>query len=193
MLSKRLSDIIFIGVTLIIIGVIIGARVIIINQYDARIDGIEADQERLQQQITAVSRLVDDNRNDQLPSLIEMYQRVPSEFNGPQLRDYLIGMMTLSGIEGKEGYSRQLTVSAEPVTFPQDSDFRRVSENLDPYRITMILDVDSLDNLADFLHILDDSQQLFLVQTLVYDLPEDPSEPIRVTLYVITFYEQAPS
>ncbi|MFW6319924.1 MAG: hypothetical protein ACOC1L_07025, partial [Bacillota bacterium] len=78
MLSKKLSDFIFIGAVLFILITVVVVRVLIFNQYDARTESAETDIARLETQIAQVSNLVDNNRHDQLASMVEMHEHVPN-------------------------------------------------------------------------------------------------------------------
>ncbi|MFW6319981.1 MAG: hypothetical protein ACOC1L_07310, partial [Bacillota bacterium] len=146
MLSKKLSDFIFIGAIVIILVVIVVARVVIFNQYDNRIENAENDIARLEQQISQVSALVDENRNDQLPSMVEMYQKVPSELNRNQLINYILGMMQISSIDDKEDHPRTVSLENQPASFPSGTVFSEVTSDLTPYRIQVSFAVESLDD-----------------------------------------------
>lgn len=189
MLSKKISDFIFVGAILIIFITLFIARILILGQYDSRIDRAEQDSSNLQNQIAEISELVEDNKNDQLPSMVEMYQQVPSEINGGQLIDYINGMLEISGIKKTDTLSRQVILHLDPVSFPDESEFSEVSEELTPYRLQINFQINDTDSLINFIENMEDSKQLFVIQNLSYETPEDSGDPISVTIHYIAFYQ----
>lgn len=187
MLSKKLSDYIFIGAVLFIIITVFVVRILILNQYDSRIENAENDIIRLESQITQVSALVDDNRNDQLSSMVEMYQVTPSEYNGGQLVNYVYGMLELSNIKRDNNLLREVSIQSSSL-FPDDSDFRNVPSTLTPYRFRVNVEVESFDYIEDFIDRMHNSEQLFIIETFEYTIPEESVDPIEVNLYFITYY-----
>jgi hypothetical protein len=181
MLNKKTSDILMIMLIIIVTGILFFIRFILIDQMDSRIENTERNNIQLQTQISNIEGLVEENRNEQLPSLIEMYQNVPLNFNREQLSLYIQAQLELSSIS--QTNLVQFNIGSAPTVFPQGSALRTLSEEVDIYTIVVSFRTDDLENVHTFLDHIVDSEQYFIIQSIEYDLSVSETEiPVTIAL-----------
>ncbi len=188
MLSKRLNDFIFIGIIAIVLISIFIARVLILGQMDDRIEDTEQRNIGIEEQIWQLEALVQANRHEQLPSMIEMYRYVPHQFDHGQLYYYISAMMELAGIPEGDPTYREIQIGSTPMTFPQGTPLREISQELNAHRVTVEFDILNVDAIYDFIEMLDESDQFFILHNLYFNMP-DGQYYTRVTMTFVTFYE----
>ena len=187
MLSKKFSDIVFVGLVVLVVIIVFVIRIIVLNQYDTRIERAEREAENFEAQIAVISRRVEEHHGT-LPSMIEMHRIAPDRFSYQRLSDAMITLLETSGIGADEATARQFSIGSSPASFPTGTPFNDIRSDLDPYRVTVQFYTQDLDTIFDFLDRVDDWQQLFVIQNISYDMSEADEHGIFVTIYLITFY-----
>ncbi|MFW5893107.1 MAG: hypothetical protein ACOCU5_02375 [Bacillota bacterium] len=185
MLSKRGSDLLFLGVIVLMLAGIVTGRFMILSTMDDRIEEVESENATLETEIRELENLVADHQQEQLPTMAEMHREIPAYYDRDQLSSYVYTQLELEGISSSE--SRNLSVDvSEASNFPEDSTFRELSEQLDAYRIQVEFNSDTPSEVSNFTDRMQSQDQLFILESVRYDQPED--EPMPIRLNFITFY-----
>jgi Tfp pilus assembly protein PilN len=185
MLNKRSSDILFILLLVIVVVGVFGFRFLILSQMDSRIESTERNNQQLQAQINSIERLVSENRNEQLPSMIEMHQIVPAKYDRDQLLLYIQAQLELSGIPNNAQTQRNVIIGNNPTTFPQGTPLRELSNDVDLYTVLITFRADDLTELQLFIDNLFNSNQTFLIQSVEYDLTSTGQIPVTIAIAAV--------
>ncbi len=193
MLSKKFSDMIFIGVIILIIVGVFVMRIVILNVYDSDIERFENEILDLEAEIARDARLIVDNRHDQLPSMEEMAERVPTTFNFERLEDLVYGMVSFSGIHLHDSETDLfIGIGNAPAAFttPSGNAFNRVAQDFDIYRITISFNTNDLDDARALIENFDSVPQLFAVQSVEFYQDNSSSLEYYVEIVFVTFYQK---
>ncbi len=186
MLSKRLNDVIFIGIILIVIGAIVGMRFFVLGFFDERIEDIEAENQQLSEQINDKQAIISRHTGEPLPPVSMLYQRVPSHYSSNRLRYTMFTQLELMGISDVP--ERDLLIQS-PITpsFPEGSEFYTLSQSLDARSVTIRFNTDDIDEIYQVIEQIQSMQQRFILQNLHYDHPPEDGTT-RANLVFVTFY-----
>jgi len=185
MLSKRASDILFIVIILLMIGTLVAGRFYILNSVDERIDDTEAENAQLESEISAHERLVSDFQTDELPRMSEMNREIPAYYDENQLTYFVLTQLEYEGISSSGGRNLTVSITDNP-NFPENTDFLRLSNELDAYRITVRFNTADTDEISEFVGRMHDQDQLFILQSVQYENPG--SEALPITINFIAYY-----
>ncbi len=187
MLSKKANDIIFIGViVLLMTGIVIG-RFMALGTMDERIETIETENQALEAEIMGRISLVNEYRDENLPSASTLSRYVPSHYSRAILLNFVHAQLELEGIH--ETAARNLVVNVhDDVSFPSASRFSGLSSTFHTSRVEVRFNTTDLDEIAPFVERLYGTDQIFLLQSVRYEVSETEGVAIRVVMNFITFY-----
>ena len=186
MLSKRFNDLLFIVILLVAIGGVFLMRMLLLGNVDDRIESTRSDNTALETRINDITRLVDQHGQETLPSMAEMHRYVPSEYDRDQLLFYIMAQLEFSGISDVTDYNRNVSITENPA-FPEGTEFRALSSELEAYRIQVQFNDTNIDTLHTFLQQMDEADQYFILQSIQYQLPDE--ETVTFTINYVTFYK----
>ncbi|MFP4287339.1 MAG: hypothetical protein ACLFRI_06520 [Candidatus Izemoplasmataceae bacterium] len=189
MLNKRTSDIIFVALMVVTVAVVFFVRVTLLSQVDTRIENTERNNQQLTSQIIAIERIVEDNRNQEIPSMVELHQEIPFNHDLEKLQLYIFAQLELAGIPNNQTTDRNVVISTSPTTYPEDSPLRVLTEEVDLYTILITFKTNDVDQIQVFLERVFDSEQLFIIQSVEYDLRE--GEEISVSIALAAAYTKS--
>jgi hypothetical protein len=189
MLSRKASDFIFYGIFAVIFLAVIFVRVSLINSVNDRIDSVEASNTTLELQITQIGTLVDENKNQQLNNLYQMYEKIPAEYDRTDLIFYTYAKLEQVGVNSAPEYSRYIEVD-ETVTFPPNSEFIDLQENFIIVEVQVSFTTLDVDQVIQFLDEIFNSEQLFIINSLEYNVPEDQFSLIGIEVSFLAIYEK---
>ena len=185
MLSKRGSDLLFLGVIILMLGAIVAGRFMILSTMDERIEDIESENQSLQSEIAELENLVADHREEQLPTMAEMHRDIPAYYDRDQLHAYVRTQLEFEGIQSTSARNLSISINADP-NFPEDTAFRSLAGSFDAYRVQIRFNSADTDEISAFTDRMQSLDQLFILQSVNYEQPRD--EPMPITLNFVTFY-----
>ncbi|MFK5884074.1 MAG: hypothetical protein QM489_07045 [Candidatus Izemoplasma sp.] len=189
MLSRKASDFIFYGIFAVIFLAVVFVRVSLINSVNDRIDSVEASNTTLELQIAQIGTLVDENKNQQLNNLYQMYEKIPAEYDRTDLIFYTYAKLEQVGVNSAPEYSRYIEVD-ETVTFPPNSEFIDLQENFIIVEVQVSFTTLDVDQVIQFLDEIFNSEQLFIINSLEYNVPEDQFSLIGIEVSFLAIYEK---
>ncbi len=189
MLSKRLNDIVLIGIFVIVIGLIFAGRVFVLGNIDDQIEATEQEILDVENAISVDQGLVDEYRFENIPSESHLTAQIPRDFNSDVLLYKVEAHLHLSGIEFGEGRGISIGYN-ENVTFSENSRYRQLSQ--DYFTNVVIIDflAYDLDEIEDVIVQLYEANQLFLLEYIRFEEvnSEDHAFNLAVRLRFATFY-----
>ena len=186
MLSKRLNDVIFIGVIVVVIASIIALRFWVLGTMDERIETIESENQAITAEISGLQQLIANHKEDEFPPVSRLYQRAPSHYSQDRLLYLIYAQLELAGISQTEDRNLSITLTENP-SFLQDTEFHTLANELDAVRITIVFYSSDESEIYDAIHHMHGIQQRFVLQSVRYDMPVDDLV-VRVTMDFVTFY-----
>lgn len=189
MLSKRVNDIIFIGIIVVVAVSIIFMRFVLINQIDENITQLRARNETLIQEINVIRGNVDRYRDTAAPTLVELHHSVPRQFDRNQLSLFITSEAFRAGITNEQEFGRTISVNTTPATPLEGSPHRELSNHFNLHIVNLRYTATSLDELYAFLDLLEESNQLFLIHSISYQTanPTTGRIPIDITFYAVYY------
>lgn len=188
MLSRKTSDILFYGIIIGIIGIIFLIRFMLLSNLDNRISQVENQNQILQMQITNVRTIVEDNKNQQLNNIYQMYEQIPSEYSRDSLNFYVLAKLEQVGVSEDLIMTRRVSIN-ENKTFESTSDFREINTYFKIVEVNVTFSTTDINNIIDFIDEVYESEQLFIIDSLEYSSPADEFSSIPVTISFLAFYE----
>jgi len=185
MLSKRFNDILFVLILVVAVAGVFLMRFLLLGNIDSRIDSTVSDNNSMETRINELTRLVDQHGQETLPSMTEMHRFIPHDYDRDQLLFYIMAQLEFSGVSDVTDFNRRVTITENPA-FPEGTEFRAMSNQLDAYRIQIQFNDTDLDRLHTFLEQMDDADQYFILQSIQYDLPT--GQTVTFTINYVTFY-----
>ena len=189
MLSKRVNDIIFIGIIIVVAVSIVFMRFVLINQIDENIDQLRRRNDELIQEIAVLRGNINRYKDIPAPTQVELHQAVPRNFDRNQLSLFITAEAIRAGITNEPEFNRTINVIATPAVPTTDNpDFQRLVNNFDLYIVNLRYEANSLDELYQFLDLLENAEQVFVIRTVSYQTPTDSGRiPIDLTFYAVYY------
>jgi hypothetical protein len=188
MLNRKASNILFYGSLAVILVVVLLIRTVVLAQLDDRIASIEEDNRTVQQQIDDLREIVQENKDQDVDHIYELYQQVPNIYNEIELNYYTIAQLELVGITAENEIQRTVDPNAD-VTFALDSDFSDLQEEFKIVEVTVTFNTYDLSLVDDFIDRLYQEEQVFIVNYIDFNTPQDGGELITVEIKFLAFYE----
>ncbi len=189
MLSKRLNDIIFASIIMLVVIAVFIARFFILGLFDDRIERIEEENTRLEDQLAENQQLIRDYRDEALPSQAELHRYIPSSYAEDRLLYYVYAQLELNDIQDVAERSLSVDIHDDP-TYPENTDFRTYADQYDAKRVYIAFETDDTSEARDLVTHMQDLDQLFILQNVRYDIPRS-GERVEVEINFTTFYHPA--
>lgn len=189
MLSRKTSDFIFYGIFVVIFIGVIFVRLSLVNAVQDRIDSLEVTNETLELQIEQIRTLVDENKNQQLNNLYQMYEKIPVEYDEPDLKRYVYDKLNQVEILSSQEFTRVVHIPDIKKTYPPGSDFIDLEERFEIVEVQVSFTTLDVQQIIDFLDEIYNSEQLFIINYLEYDVPEDEFSFIPIEISFLAIYE----
>ena len=187
MLNRRLSEYIFYGSLALITIVILLINLVVMGNINEKIDSTNQSNINLAKEITALEEIVQDNRNVQTSHLFDLYNKVPGVFSGNELNLKTIALLEEIGITEETDTNRDVLVDQQ-VVFAQESIFYELSESYKFVEVEVFFTTDSSDYVVQFIDALYDSDQIFIVRNVAYNIPEG-EDYLGITITFLAMYD----
>lgn len=189
MLSRKASDFIFYAIFATILVIVILIRISLVNAVNVRIDAVENSNNILELQINQIGTLVEENKNQQLNNLYQMYEKIPAIYDKTDLVFYTYAKLEQVGVSSALEYTRTVSVN-ELKTFPPNSDFTELKEQFNIVEVQVTFTTLDVNQVIEFLDQIYSSEQLFIINSLEYNVPEDEFSFIGVEISFLAIYEK---
>lgn len=187
MLNRKVSNYLFYGILVIIVGAVLITRSITIGNINEKITQLENANIVLQAMNDDLEKDVEAYKDFQMNHLYELYSEVPNHYSQTELTYYTIAQLETVGVDESVDFQRSVFVNSE-VTFSEGSPFFPLQEDFKIVEVQIYfttLNTDVVEELMDLLH---NSAQVFIVNTVEYTAP-DGVNYIGVTINFLAFYE----
>ncbi len=186
MLSRKLSDYLFYGILVIIVGVVFLIRTVTLGGLNDKINQLEISNISIQNQNDVIELQVEQYKDVQINHLYELYGKVPNFFSQTDLTYYTIAQLELVGITEEVDFQRSVYVR-EDVTFDGDSAFAALADDFKVVEVQVYFTTLDDTVVKEFIDLLYASDQVFIVDSVEYTTP-DGFNYIGVTLNFFAFY-----
>ncbi len=183
MLSKRLSDFIFLGIIVLVIIAVVVARFFLLGVFDDRIEEAKETNEDLEIELLENQQLISDYRDDVLPSEAELHRAMPSSYSYTRLRNKVQGHLELEGITAEAHRDRSVEIN-ENAAIPPEAALSEYAGPYDAVGIRIRFNTDDVSEAADVVDRLYAQDQLFVLHSVEYET----GGTSRLDLRFITFY-----
>jgi len=186
MLSRKISDYLFYGVLVVIIGVVFLIRSVTLGGLNDKITQLEASNIAIQNQNDIIELQVEQYKDVQINHLYELYGKVPNFFSQTDLTYFTIAQLELVGITEEVDFQRSVYVNNN-VILNENSAFEELSQDFKIVEVQVYFT--TLDDavVKEFIDLLYASEQVFIVDSVEYTTP-DGFNYIGVTLNFFAFY-----
>ncbi len=188
MLNRKASNVLLIGTLAIILAVVLLIRFTVLAQLNDQIASIERDNRLVQNQIDNLREIVQENKDQGIDHVYELYQQVPKLYNDIELEYYTIAQLELVGITAEKEILRSVNAD-DTVTFPADSEFTALQEDFKIVEVTVTFNTSDLTLVDEFIDGLYQDEQVFIVSYIDFDTPDQIQDLITVEIRFLAFYE----
>ena len=186
MLNRKLSDYLFYGVLVIIVGLVLLVRSVVLGDLESKITVLEDSNIALQQENDALEALVEEYKNVQVDHLYELYGEVPNHYSQTELTYYTIALLESIGIDETVDFQRAVYVDTD-VSFSAESIFKEMEESFEVVEVQVYFTTLDTSVIEDFVDLLYNSEQIFILSRIEYTTP-DGVNYIGVTINFLAFY-----
>jgi hypothetical protein len=187
MLNRKLTNYLFYIIVLAVLAVIYLVRMIMLGDMQGKIDELDADNARLQNQIIQLEQTVEENKDADVAYLYELSSSISANFSDTQLLYNTIALCELAGIG--EDIDTQRTIDfAKNVTISGPSELKAFASNYSVVEVRVQFTTQDLSLIEDFINVIYDANQLYLLNTIEYDFPEG-NEFVAVNITYFVFYQ----
>lgn len=201
MLSRKTSNMIFYVSIAAILALILVIRFLSIGTLNGQITSLTNQNRSLRTQIEQLEQEVQDNKDIASNHLYELYDQVPETYNYSVLSKYTQAQMELVGILREDGVEPVIDITDDPddVTFPVDSVFTELQQQFRIVKVQVSFNVkiedvpaeeesQQLQVVDDFIEQLYGSEQVFIVNFIQYQTPDD-DDFVQVQVNFLAFYK----
>jgi hypothetical protein len=190
MLNRKLSDYIFYGILIAITAIVFGIRVATLGTLNTKITTIDAANIALQKEIDALEVVVQENKEVQTSHLYELYDIIPNIYSGTALSYRTVSMLESLGVDESDDTQRSVYVDTQ-VVFPVESEIKELTKDYFVVEVQVFFTTQDSAVVSDFLDLLYNSDQLFIVRTLDYNVT-DGEDYVGVTINFLAIYDVEP-
>ena len=166
MRNRKLSEYIFYGILVVITLIVYLLRVSIVGGQRELIDQTDHENIALQAQIDELNELVQSYKDYQTSHLYDLYDIIPNDFSAELLTYKTVWMLESIGINESENYNRSVTV--KNYFNPTLSSLADVYGDYTIVRVDVSFTTDDVTQVEDFIDILYQSEQLFILEAVDY-------------------------
>lgn len=186
MLNRKLSNYIYYGVVSLVIIIIFVVRIILLGSVNNNISDLEQENIKLQQEITALNEIVQDNSTSDSSQIYDLNKYIPNVYSGETLSNKIYSKLDRLGINESYDYNRSVTID-ESVNLNGIEQFQSMISKYGCVEIEITFAIDNIDDIYSLLDSMNDDDQLFILNRVTYSLPED-DEFVNVTMSYYAFY-----
>ena len=187
MLNRKLTNYLFLFIVLGVLAVVYLVRSVMLTNLQGDIDDLDNENARLQQQIIALEQTVEEHKDTDVAYLYELSDSIPSNFSDTQLLYNTIALCELAGIG--EDIDTQRTIDFEKgVKISGPDELSNFASGYEVVEMHIQFTTQDLSLITDFIQVLYEANQLYLLNTIDYDFPEG-NEFIAVSMTYYAFYQ----
>lgn len=189
MLNRKLSDYIFIGIMLGILLFVLGIRTVALGAINNNILELEGSNITLSKRITKLETKVELYKDVQSDRLFNLYHNVPSYYSYNELYFNVLTQMYLVGINDTPEFNSKVTIEEEvgDVRIPG---YDTINSGFKVVEVQLSFNVLSVSTVEDLLDNLYNSEQVFIVNAITFNIPDEILEDyVTVQLSFYTFYD----
>ncbi len=187
MLNRKLSNYIYYGAIAFVIILIFIVRAIAVGSINGKIDDLEKQNIRLQAEITELNSIVQDNSDSQSAQIYELNKNIPNVYSENTLSYKVISKLERLGID--ESVDTQRSVIINPViSIDAIESIKSFKNDYDFVEIQITFTTQDADDVYNFLDSMYNDDQLFILNRVSYNIPED-EEFVTVSISYIAFYD----
>ena len=187
MLNRKLSEYLFYGSLVLIVVVIFLIRITVLGNLNTQIDQTDASNISLETQITALEEVVQENKNVQTSNLYELYDIIPNVYSGTELVYTTVSILESLGVNESNDMQRTVFVENDPV-FGGESIFTELALEYHMVEVQVFFTTTDADVVNNFIDALYQSEQLFIVRELDYNIP-DGEDFIGISVSFLAIYD----
>ena len=158
-----------------------------LGNMQAKIDELDSENARIQAQIIQLEQTVEENKDSDVAYLYELSDSISPNYSDTQLLYNTIALCELAGIG--EDIDTQRTIDFnKDVTISGPSELQTFASAYNVVEVQVQFTTQDLSLISDFLNVIYDANQLYILNTIDYNFPEG-NEFIAVNITYFTFYQ----
>jgi hypothetical protein len=187
MLNRKLSNYIYYGVVASVIVVIFIIRILSVGAINNRIDELKKENVILSAQIETLNDEVQTYYNYQSDYIYNLYKEVPSVYSEQTLEFKITSKLERLGITEHPDFRRTFPTPSKDVNISNVilKDFKN---DYDFVEIQVSFVTEDPDLVTDFIDLMYDDEQLFILNRVAYSVPQEEGDYITVTLSYYAVY-----
>ena len=186
MLNRKVSNYLFIASLVVIVVLVFVIRLVLVGNLTDRIESIDSSNISLQSQIEDLEEIVQDNKEQQVSHVYDLYNTIPNIYSEDQLEYMTVSL--LERLDITERVVDQRKVKINPTTsFSRESIFYELSLEYYIVEVDVFFSTSDDSKVLNFIDELYISEQLFIIRDIVYNVP-DGNDYIGVAISFLAFY-----
>lgn len=187
MLNRKLSNYIYYGVVASVIVVIFIIRILSVGAINNRIDELKKENVKLSAQIETLNDEVQTYYNYQSDYIYNLYKEVPSVYSEQTLEFKITSKLERLGITENPDFRRTFPTPTKDVNISNVilKDFKN---DYDFVEIQVSFVTEDPDHVTDFIDLMYEDEQLFILNRVAYSVPQEEGDYITVTLSYFAVY-----
>ena len=170
-----------------VLAVVYLVRSVMLGNMQGRIDELDTENARLQQQIIALEQTVEEHKDTDVSYLYDLSDSIPGNFSDTQLLYNTIALLELAGI-GEEVDTQRTIDFQKGVSISGPDELSNFANGYEVIEMHIQFTTQDLSLITDFIDVLYSANQLYLLNTIDYDFPEG-EEFIAVSMTYFAFYQ----
>ncbi len=187
MLNRKISNYIFYGGLVLIAAIVLLVRSVTLGNINTKIEVLEISNISLQKTNDELEKQVEEYKDVQINHLYELYDKVPNYFSQTELAFFTTAQLEGIGIDSSIDYQRTVNIETE-VRFNDESIFGKLESDFKIVEIKVYFTVLDESLIEEFIDLLYNSEQVFIVSSIEYTLPGNISR-IGVSISFYAFYD----
>ncbi len=187
MLNRKVSNYLYYGILILIVGTVLLIRSITLGNINAKITQLEESNISLQKTNDDLEKSVEEYKDIQINHLYELYGQVPNYYSQTELTHYTFAMLEVIGINESVDFQREVDPDSE-VTFTDGTTFKQLQEDFKIVEVQVYFTTMDDSVIEEFIDLLFNSEQVFIVSSIEYYSP-DGINYIGVKINFLAFYK----
>lgn len=185
MLNRKLSNYIFYGIILIIVGLVFLGRSLTLGVLLDKIDALDKQNIALDKQISELEDIVQENKDSQSSHLYELYYKIPNVYSGSQLTYKTVAMLEALDITEDSNTQSEVYVKHNATT-NSNPDIDVFADDYLIVEVEIIFNTVDPSVVVDLINEIYNSEQLFIIKSVDFPIPDDDNYVlVNIKFYAI--------
>lgn len=187
MLNRKLTNYMFYGILIAIATIVFAIRTVTLGAINTRIEDLEVSNIALQLEIDNLEKIVEENKDNQINHLYELYNQVPNYFDQTELTLFTNAQLESIGINESFDDNTDVYIKIDR-EFIDGTLYGDLQDLFKIVEVQVEFNAMTTEILEQFIDLLYNAEQVFIVNLIDYSSP-DGENYITVNISFLAFYE----